>query len=318
MRERENRKPYLPVPRRVGMADVVRLEELTARYRSVDYPRGGGACRDELRDAAAWAEGLLDCHAAADVRRRLVIAVADLHNVAAWTCFDTGERAWMRRHWARALELAREAGADDLVANIRYRLGRVHLHDEEPRRAADQFEAGLFAVGRGRSSHTTALLRTNQAWAHAKAGREAAAQARLSEAFDHLDRADGEPPAAWSKFFDLVDFVAMTGVVHTELAQSCDARHAPTAVAALHAATERYGADMGRSRVFSLIALSTANLLGGDDDEAVRVARAAVEAGAAVHSERVSDRIRPLGRLAHRRGNRELAAVVSDFVGSRC
>ncbi|HEV3360648.1 MAG TPA: hypothetical protein VG247_27865 [Pseudonocardiaceae bacterium] len=50
------------------------------------------------------------------VRTALRVALADLHNLAGWTCFDSGRPGVAHTHFRAALDLAREAGHDALVA----------------------------------------------------------------------------------------------------------------------------------------------------------------------------------------------------------
>jgi len=78
------------VPARIGVADVARLEAEIELLRGLDYRRGGAACRDAVIVTAAWHGQLLRSAAAPAVRARLRAALADAHNLAGWTCFDTG------------------------------------------------------------------------------------------------------------------------------------------------------------------------------------------------------------------------------------
>ncbi|MFI9812881.1 tetratricopeptide repeat protein [Saccharothrix variisporea] len=305
------------VPARIGVRDVVRLEEETDRLRGMDYRLGGGASRDSAIVTAAWSDQLLRAKSTAAVRTRLLVALADLHNLAGWTCFDTGLDQAAARHWDRALVLAAEAGHDELVANIHYRAGRMRLHNARRREALEIFELGVLAAKRARSTHAVAMLRANEAWAHAGLGDQGLALIRLRQAHEEFDRsAPGDAPA-WARFFDETDLSAMTGVVHTELARTVDPSHTATAIPALTAAVEGYPSGMARSRTFSLIALTTNHLLDGDFDQADAVGRRAVAQACELSSIRVADRLQPLRHLADRyRGDphaRMLTARIAAF-----
>jgi len=63
-----------------------------------------------LSVAAEWAEQLLGVSAVEPVRRALRVAVAELHIEAGWAGFDFGRCDRAMYHYARALELATEAG----------------------------------------------------------------------------------------------------------------------------------------------------------------------------------------------------------------
>ena len=152
------------VPARIGVEDVVRLETRTGRLRGLDYRQGGAACRDSAITCAAWGhDRLLDADATDAVRERLLVALADVHNLAAWTCFDTGLDEVAAWHWDRALELAAEAGHQDLEANIHYRAGRMRLHRGRCREALEMFERGLARpAGRGRGGRSRCCTPTRR------------------------------------------------------------------------------------------------------------------------------------------------------------
>ncbi|CCH29962.1 tetratricopeptide repeat protein [Actinosynnema sp. NPDC047251] len=309
------------VPARIGAADVTRLESETGRLRGVDYRRGGGACRDAVVGSAARSDQLLRASASAEVRARLLVALADRHNLAGWTCFDTGLEQAAQEHWERALELASQAGDQNLIANIHYRAGRLRLHNGRRREALEIFALGVPAAQRSGSHHATALLRANEAWAHAGLGDQGLAKLRLGQAHEEFARSSDGVVPGWARFFDATDLSALTGMVFTELARTVDACHTATAIPALTAAILGYPDTMARSRALSLVALTANHLLGNDFDHADLVGQRALAAAGAVRSTRVADRLRPLRRLAERyRGDphaRHLAARVAAFTAHR-
>ncbi|MEU4745366.1 tetratricopeptide repeat protein [Actinosynnema sp. NPDC023658] len=152
------------VPAHAGVEDVVRLEDETERLRGLDYRAGGGASRDAAVACARHHDRFLEADLTDAVRARLLVALADLHNLAAWTCFDTGRPEVASRHWERALALATEAGHRDLEANVHYRVGRLRLHHCRWREALERFTRGLAAARRSGSRRAVALLHANQAW----------------------------------------------------------------------------------------------------------------------------------------------------------
>ncbi|MGM1059359.1 tetratricopeptide repeat protein [Saccharothrix sp. Mg75] len=305
------------VPARIGVPDVVALEEETGRLRAVDYERGGGACRDAVVGAAARSGAMLRADATDAVRRRLLVALADLHNLAAWTCFDTGLDATALRHWRRAAELAARAGNQDLVANVHYRMGRLRLHRGAAAAALSCFEQGVAAARRAGSDHAVAMLFANQAWAFAALGDGERALRRLRRAHDAFAASTPEAAAAWARFFDETDLSALSGMVHSELARTVDPAHSAPAIRDLTAAVVGYPEEMTRSRTFGLIALTGNHLLDNDFDHAAAVGDRALALAVEVDSARVVDRLRPVGRLAesYRRDPdaRELAGRIAEF-----
>ncbi|PSL53900.1 hypothetical protein B0I31_108347 [Saccharothrix carnea] len=287
------------VPAHIGVEDVERLEAETERLRGLDYREGGRACRDAAVGCAASHDRFLDAASTGPVHRRLLVALADLHNLAAWTCFDTGREGAAARHWDRALGLAVEAGHHDLRANIHYRVGRMRLHGGKRRAALREFGFGLVAARRAGSRRAAAMLRANQAWAYAGLGDRGEAVRLLNLAHDEYSGASGPVPG-WARFFDETDLRGLSGVVLTELARTVDRAHTSAAIDSLDAAVAGYPEGMTRSRAFSLMALAANHLVDGDFDHAAEVGDRALAVAGAVGSTRVADRLRPLRRLADR------------------
>jgi tetratricopeptide (TPR) repeat protein len=270
------------------MSDVEQLESQTHSLRSVDYQYGGGACRDAVVVRIYWAQQLLAASASEAVRSRLLSAVADLHNLAGWTSFDSGQVGAAYHHFDRALEFARHD--EDLTTNIVYRRGRVHLHHGAPGDALAYFQRGAF------SPLASSIMHSNEAWAYARQARSAEALRALGKAQDAFARADLSHVPDWARFHDETDLHAMIGTVHAELG---DTRHA---IPALTTAIEGFGPAMARSWTFCLISLASCHFLDGDDDQGQAVAMQAITAAERLRSERVWDRMRPMMQAAAARG----------------
>lgn len=310
-----------PTPARIGMSDVRQLEAQTRSLRSVDYRHGGGTCRDAVIVRIYWGRQMLGASAPDRVRDRLLSALGDLHNLAGWTCFDTDQVEAAHHHLDRALALAEQGHNDELVANILYHKGRIHLHHGDPDEALTHFQLGQRAARSSASALSAAILYANEAWAHAKLGDEEPALHLVERAKEMFARADHSEPPDWARFFTETDLTSLVGTVRTELAQTTNARHAAIAIPALVAAIEDFGDDWARSRAFCLIALATAHLLDGDVDEGLAVGTRAVRAATPIESVRTAHRMRPLKRQADRhRGRadaRDLSALIESFTGSR-
>ncbi|MFO7192455.1 MULTISPECIES: helix-turn-helix transcriptional regulator [Thermocrispum] len=312
------RPAVTPAPNRIGMADVRQVEAATRALRALDYQYGGGFCRDAVIAQLGWGQQMLNASATEQVKSRLYVALADLHNLAGWTSFDTGLVDSARSHFAKALELAKEGGSHQLVANILYRMGRVYLHYESPDDALKMFQLGQIAAQESGSQLSVAVLCANEAWAYAMMGNEEQALKLLGMTKDTFARASGEDVPAWAQFFNQTDVHAMIGTVHTVLAQHPGkTEHTKYAIPALTRAIENYGDDMARSKAFNLSALATNHLLEGDIDHGAKVGRAALECAESLKSARVKDRMKPLKREAERRMNnpdaRDLAERINAF-----
>ena len=281
---------YFPPPHsaRIGMSDVEQLESQTHSLRSVDYQYGGGACRDAVVVRIYWAQQLLVAEATDAVRARLLSAVADLHNLAGWTSFDSGQVGAAYHHFDRALDFARHD--EDLTTNIVYRRGRVHLHHGAPGDALAYFQRGA------RAPLAASIMHSNEAWAYARQGRTAEALRAMGKAQDAFACADLSHVPDWARFHDETDLTAMIGTIYAELG---DTRHA---IPALTSAIERFGPGMARSWTFCLIALASCHFLDGDDDQGQAVGMQALSSAEGLRSERVWDRMRPMLQVAASHG----------------
>ncbi|MEQ0565765.1 hypothetical protein ABJI51_42375 [Amycolatopsis sp. NEAU-NG30] len=299
---------------RVGLTDVCRLEETVARLRARDYRYGGGACREAVEVQLCGAVKLLSGTMRDAVRPRLYTVVADLYNLAGWTSFDEDRPEAALEAFAQAMDLAAEAGNDDLQANIRYRAGRLLLHYDVVDPALTEFARGREAALRARSPLAQAVLSANQAWAYARKADAGAALAHLYRARQEFAAAEGTEPSPWAAFFGPTDLAAMIGTVHAELAQVVDVRHGREGIPALTEAVAAYGPEMPRSRSLTLGWLATVHALDGDLDVAAAVGQEAIELAGALRSPRTRQRLRTLAAAAARFGGDPLAREIVERV----
>ena len=309
-----------PAPGRIGLTDVRQVEAATRALRALDYQYGGGSCRDAVVAQLSWGQQMLGAQATDLVRERLYIALADLHNLAGWTSFDTGLFDSARNHFGQALDLAKRGKREELVANILYRMGRVYLHQEAPDDALKVFQLGQLAAQNSGSELAVGILCANEAWAYAKMGADAQAIKLLGRARDEFARANVAEAPGWAKFFDETDLSAMIGTVHTELAQRVDPKYTRFAIPALSKAIANFGDDMTRSRSFNLTAMSINHLLEGDIDHGAKVGGQAVDLSEGLKSVRTKDRMKPLKEEADKRRNnpdaRELSERIARFTAA--
>ncbi|HEY3471346.1 MAG TPA: transcriptional regulator [Amycolatopsis sp.] len=302
------------LPERPELLDVEQLEAQTRALRAVDYRSGGGMCRDAVLVRIHRGHELLAAAVAEPVRTRLCSAVADLHNLAAWTSFDSGHVGAAHHHLDLALALAEYGGNDELAANIRYRRGRIYLHHGAPDEALAQFQHGRLAARRCGSDLAASILSANQAWAYAKKGNEQLALDLLGRATEEFEAAAPADPPDWARFFTETDVSAMVGTVHTELALHRRPRRAQVAIAALTDAVARYGPEMARSRSFCQAMLAADHLLEGNLEQGARIGTEAVDAAETLKSVRTKDRLRPLGLEAEKRRDHPAVRALSEHI----
>jgi transcriptional regulator with XRE-family HTH domain/tetratricopeptide (TPR) repeat protein len=304
-----------PAPGRIGMTDVRQVEAATRALRSLDYQYGGGFCRDAVVAQLSWGQQMLGASGPEHVKKRLHVALADLHNLAGWTSFDIGLVDSARNHFGRALELAKAGESDQLVANILYRMGRVYLHKEAPDDALKMFQLGQIAAQESGSELAVAVICANQAWAYAMMGHEDQTMKLIGRTRDEWARANMAEAEDWVRFFNETDVYAMIGTVHTVLAHNGFTKHTQYAIPALTRAIEAYGDEMARSKAFNLSALAANHLMDGDIDHGVKVGNSAVDLAEHLKSNRVRDRMRPLKEEADKRRNNSQARDLSDNIG---
>lgn len=303
-----------PAPGQIGLTDVRQVEAATKALRALDYQYGGGFCRDAVVAQLSWGQQMLGASATDQVRGRLYVALADLHNLAGWTSFDTGLLDVARTHFGHALELARAGHNDPLVANILYRMGRVYLHDNKPEDALKLFQLGQIAAQEAGSELAVAVLCANEAWAYAAMNNETQALKLINRTRSEFERADTENADSWVKFFQEPDLYAMVGTVHSVLALQVDKKHTKFAIPALSKALAAYGDDMARSKAFNLSMLATNHMLEGDVDHGARIGRHAVDLAGTISSVRTKSRMQPLKGEADRRRNNSDARDLSDRI----
>ena len=318
------RSERTPGRTRIGPVDVQQLERITEVLRALDASSGGGSCRDAVLAQVRWAQqALLGGGYRQDLEKRLHVAVADLHNLAGWVSFDIGLYTSASAHYRRALEQAQHAEDSSLVANILYRMGRLHLHlvetvtpgerTTQARNALRLFQLGQIAAQESRCEVTVAMLCANEASAYAVLGDEAQTLRSLARAQDEFARAQPGSAANWVRFFGPTDLAASAGVALTALGSQLPARR-QGAVDALTRSIDTRDPSAARSRAFELTALSTVHLLDGDLDHGTTLGHEAVQLAEQIRSTRVADRLGPLRRVANTANTsdcRDLAARIT-------
>jgi hypothetical protein len=298
------------------MNDAEQLEAQIRALRTVDYRCGGGMCREAVTVRIDSAHKLLDMSSSEPVRNRLLSAVADLHNLAGWTCFDSGHVGAANHHLDLALQLAEQGRNEDLAANIHYRKGRIRLHHSSPDAALTHFQLGQLAAHKSGSQLAAGILHANQAWAYAKKGEREPALGLLDLAADDFGHADVAQPPDWARFFTEIELSAMIGVVHTELAGRVGESHCRAAIPALTQAIGGYGPDMVRSRSFCLMMLAVVHMLDGEVEQGAMTGTEAVRAAEPLKSVRTRDRIRPLKHQTDKHRDNADARALSDLIAA--
>jgi transcriptional regulator with XRE-family HTH domain len=260
------------VPARIGRADVEAIHDLTRAVAVAAATVGGQA--GPACSLADWADRCLTAEASEATRRALLSALAELHVIAAWCCHDSYAPVPAHQHFARAVELATEAG-DSYRASyaLRYAANML-IHRDQPNNALKLTQlAELRLADAPRDDPHVAPLRSQlvvvSALAQARLadpGSEAAARRVRSELGRSRDGWDS-PSLHGRAVMD-----SITALVHLHLG-SFDIAESMAAVSVRTFAQGNYGRD----GVATAITLARVHLITGEPD-AVRLAARAIEA----------------------------------------
>jgi tetratricopeptide (TPR) repeat protein len=132
---------WLPVSVPAGHIEPAEVRARTLALRALDRRYGGIACHTSVLAHLAQIEPFIVVGDA-----DLWTAVAEVHELAGWTAFDSGQPGTALPHFSRALTLARQAENEELIASVLTRAGRMFLHHNAPEDAVKAFQLGLVAA----------------------------------------------------------------------------------------------------------------------------------------------------------------------------
>ncbi|MGH4021085.1 MAG: hypothetical protein ACRDT0_18040, partial [Pseudonocardiaceae bacterium] len=303
-----------PLPARLGMSDVVGLEQETERLRAQIMRCGCGGQARIVGAAANQRMPLLGVPATGEVKARLGCALADRHRLAGVCCLDAHLDDAARYHFARAVGIG--AGASDgyQVACALGQAGLLFRERGHPNDALQCLQLGQIrlvnrvpvksALDDPRVPVLAAKLSAMEAWALADLDRPDLARRELSRARDGW-----APQGTWER----AEMDNMTARVALALGQ-LDAAE-PFAAASVRGWGE--GERLGLVQAGTVLA--TLHVLAGESDGLV-LARKAIDGVASLESGLARDRLQPLQlALAGRRDgdSRELARAARQVAATR-
>ncbi len=285
--------------RRIGRADVSRLNAVTALYRTLDYEFGGGMLVADVGAFAESASALLDLSYADTLAPSLLSAVAAARQLAGWATFDAGHHSDAQRHFLSAERAAVAADDQLMTARVRYCQARQYQHLHHNRDALDTLRLARDQLGAAATPAVAAMLHGAEAASLAAFGDRQSALARLGEARKAFDKVDVDREPEWMRFYDQGEMLAQYGRVYRDLAR-VDRRDGPAAVRWVSEAIAAFGPQNVRSSVLNEVGLCSALFLADEPERALVVGRRVVEQGKRLTSRRIIDRVvnlrRDLGR----------------------
>ncbi|MFI5835023.1 helix-turn-helix domain-containing protein [Micromonospora sp. NPDC051300] len=289
-------------PRRLGSADVARLNAVLDLYRSVDRESGGGLLYREIARFAESVYRMLDWSHPTDLTPRLVAAVAAARQLAGWTALDAGRHSDAQRHFVAAERAAITVEDTPLAALIRYSQAKQLQHLRHNRDALVTLQLAQAQLGQRATPAMSALLFGAQAASTAALGDHQGALTILGRASDLFERIEPEREPAWMAFYDRGELLAQYGRVYRDIARQAGT-HAEEAVRSVEGAINAFGPANVRSVVLNEAGLCSALFLADEPERAVAVGARVVEQSSALTSRRVIDRVVNLRRdlKRHRR-----------------
>ncbi|MEU1239906.1 XRE family transcriptional regulator [Micromonospora parva] len=293
-------------PRRIGTADIARLNAVLELYRSVDRESGGGLLYREVARFAESVYRMLDWSHPAGLTPPLITAVATARQLAGWTALDAGRHDDAQRHFVAGERAALTADNGPLVAMIRYAQVKQLQHLRHNRDALATLQLTHAQLGSQATPAARALLWGAEAASIAALGDHETAVRTLGKASDQFERINKEREPAWMGFYDRGELFAQYGRVYRDMARR-DRRHASEAVRWGRDSIAAFGAGNVRSTVLNEAGLCSALFLADEPEQALAVGARVLKQERAMRSRRVLDRIVNLRRDLAR--HRELSEV---------
>lgn len=298
----------------VGATLIEQVEETIPQLRQLDDQRGGGGANLTYVNAQFQVVGQLLRAAShgGQVTRRLLVALAELGQLAGWMAADCERHGLAQRYYLTALRAAHNAGDKALGANV---LSMMAFHAASREEASDAISLGTAAVEMAHRSPVTVqvLVTSRLASGYALVGdadRFHSAHGRARELVEHPS---GHQPR-WA-YYVSPQFVDASGGFHqVSLGRACSRNsrsYLGNAVTLLTPeATAAPDHLYQRDALLSGTALATAHLGRGELEQACEIGRIALQRLPHVHSPLCLTNLR---RLAGEFRARKTNSYVREF-----
>ncbi len=313
--------------RRIGAADVQAICALTDGFRRSTYSQGGGLCRAAAIAQLHEVRRLDDANCTPQVRTDMLIATAELADIAGWAAYDVEDHDIARRLWTYAVATLRRVEAEPRAADLTVAVlldladQALYLHGLGTAGTTQLREAvrlvhlasSITVGGLPVSAHMRSYVQTFHAWCHAAAGEAERARAAMASAQDIYAGCDRAGAPAWASFITDAELDFQGGQA-AYLLSAHDPAHAALAIDRLGAAVANWGQGWERARALTCSDLAVAHLRNGDPDVAATVGHRAADAIGALSTERGLQFLRTLDREAAPHARRPDVADLRDHI----
>ncbi|BCJ58331.1 hypothetical protein [Micromonospora endophytica] len=303
--------------RRIGAADVARLNAVLELYRSVDYECGGGLLYQEVARFAESVFRMLDWSRSPSLTPQLVAAAAAARQLAGWTALDAGRHSDAQRHFVAGERAALAAGDAPLTAMIRYSQAKQLQHLRHNRDALATLQLAHAQLGSKGTPAVRALLWGAEAASVAALGDYREAERTLGEASKQFEQISADREPRWMGFYDRGELLAQYGRVYRDKARH-DKKHGSAAVRFVTDAIDAFGPGNVRSSALNEVGLCSALFLADEPEQALNVGHSVLRQAQNISSARVLDRVINLRRdLAGHRKLPEVTGFARDLATLR-
>ncbi|MGI9062270.1 MAG: helix-turn-helix domain-containing protein [Pseudonocardiaceae bacterium] len=292
----------VPLPSGLGTVHVAKVRDLTRRLtEAASTPSGSDP--EVSTAAAAWAERLLDVSGTETVKRALMVAIAELHAVAAWAGFHAGLYNRAMVHYTHVLKLATAAGDAYCQALALNKSGLVTVEHGHPNDGLKLLQAGAVKARDIPPDEQRAVV----VGENGRAAIEAQALAESATALSRLDYPEAAQAAntALMKARELWQPTPADPYGDLDRPAAClklERGHLDAAEPFAVASLRRWEGGRQVSRTQSAIVLATIHVRAGEP-RGLQLADGAITAAAKLTSVRTRRRLEPLAAaLAARRG----------------
>ncbi|WP_433244673.1 hypothetical protein ACQPYK_42035 [Streptosporangium sp. CA-135522] len=197
-------RPVAGGTRRVGMADIAAIREVTRSFGELDNRFGGGRVRSAVVKYldTAVAPLLSDGSYGESTGRALASAAAELTRLAGWMAYDLEQHGLAQRYLIQALRLARGAGDHGLGGEILAGMSHQAIYIGQPAHALDLARAAQLSARRAGIFALLAQAQALEAHAQALMDDRAACGNSLHEAELAFDRRKAGEEPDWIAYFD--------------------------------------------------------------------------------------------------------------------
>ncbi|RFU86643.1 hypothetical protein DY218_10885 [Streptomyces triticagri] len=190
------------VPRRVGTAEALALEDAVRRIRLLDDRHGADGLYRRALGPLRTAHALLDSEASRQsVSERLHAGAGELAISVGWLAHDSGRLEAARAHYAEALATARMSGDGALETHALCNMSFLARDAGRPREAVRAAQAAQRSARASGSSRLQSLLALREAGGWAGLGDRAGCGQSLSRAQGLFEAGASDADPEWMSFY---------------------------------------------------------------------------------------------------------------------